>query len=215
MKICSVIGLNEYCTVPGCSNKYYAKGYCHKHYANYLRSGHPLGNYKGIICSVDGCNKKSNNVSGKCSYHERIKGTNIKGDKNIHWRGGVAEYKDHSLMKRLRLKKLKLENYTCEICGGKAVEVHHKDGTKDHHSIDNFLAVCHKCHIGVCHKNRRQKPRKYSEYSLMQLAKMAGVSVGSIRKYYLMFKISDKIRSKIEQVVYPSQENNQTHERGI
>ena len=32
------------CTIEGCENKHYSKGYCQKHYARFLRHGDPLYN---------------------------------------------------------------------------------------------------------------------------------------------------------------------------
>lgn len=40
----------------------------------------------------------------------------------------------------------------CEICGSRAVDIHHIDcrgmsGTKDKNTIENLIAVCRKCHV--------------------------------------------------------------------
>lgn len=40
----------------------------------------------------------------------------------------------------------------CEVCGDKAVDIHHIDcrgmgGSKTKDTIDNLMAVCRKCHI--------------------------------------------------------------------
>ncbi|MFA5323920.1 MAG: hypothetical protein WC373_14710 [Smithella sp.] len=82
------------------------------------------------------------------------------GSDHWSWRGGVFEYPNHSLMKRLRLVKLESVNYVCEKCGGVATEVHHKDKNKAHHEVGNFVAVCHKCHIGCFHRDVGGRPRK-------------------------------------------------------
>ena len=40
----------------------------------------------------------------------------------------------------------------CELCGAKAVDIHHIDcrgmgGTKDKDTIENLMALCRKCHV--------------------------------------------------------------------
>ena len=40
----------------------------------------------------------------------------------------------------------------CEVCGNKAVDLHHLDckgmgGTKDKDNINNVMAVCRQCHL--------------------------------------------------------------------
>jgi len=40
----------------------------------------------------------------------------------------------------------------CEICGGRAVDIHHIEnrgsgGSKDKDVIENLMAVCRKCHL--------------------------------------------------------------------
>lgn len=40
----------------------------------------------------------------------------------------------------------------CELCGGKAVDIHHIDcrgmgGAEDKDTIENLMALCRKCHI--------------------------------------------------------------------
>lgn len=64
------------CSVVGCDQKHYAKGYCKKHYRRFLKYGDPLAGgrwYKHIkaseqVCSVDGCNNLVQ-ARGWCSKH--------------------------------------------------------------------------------------------------------------------------------------------------
>ena len=79
-----------------------------------------------------------------------------KGENNPNWRGGIAEYPDHYLMKKVRLEVLEEANYTCYYCGNKANEIHHKDQTKNNHSKENFEACCHGCN----HLRENTKPHK-------------------------------------------------------
>ncbi|MFH1231363.1 MAG: HNH endonuclease signature motif containing protein, partial [Planctomycetota bacterium] len=60
--------------------------------------------------------------------------------------GGTSEYPNHYLMKKNRLIIL-LHNPICEICKkNSAVEIHHKDFSRDNHNLSNLQAVCHSCH---------------------------------------------------------------------
>lgn len=56
-------------------------------------------------------------------------------------------------------------NYTidefipCEVCGNKAVDIHHIDcrgmgGTKEKDRIENIMAMCRKCHIDLGDKKQ-------------------------------------------------------------
>lgn len=71
------------------------------------------------------------------------------GKLNHNWRGGVAEYPDHSLFKRQRLIVLKRSSGKCEICGVSATEIHHIDEDKSNHDLTNLLAVCRRCHLAL------------------------------------------------------------------
>ena len=115
-----------------------------------------------------------------------------KGRNNPRWNGGTSEYPDHYKMKKLRLEKLESVNYTCEKCGGKANEVHHRDGTKTNHSLDNFLVVCHACHMRL--------HRKYSQdYTLSELSALIGLNVSIVNRYFLHPEtISERARGIID-----------------
>lgn len=61
------------CTVIGCFNKYYAKGFCQKHYDNNKRRGDPLKDpvyAKDQPCTVTECVKKIF-VNGMCAMHNK------------------------------------------------------------------------------------------------------------------------------------------------
>lgn len=58
-------------------------------------------------------------------------------------------YTNHYLMKQNRLKALEAANYQCQMCGERAIHVHHKDFSIDNHSIDNLMPVCAKCHSKI------------------------------------------------------------------
>lgn len=59
------------CTTIGCLNRYYAKGYCQKHYDNLKRRGSPDKdpvNAKDLPCIVEGCDQLRK-CKGLCSTH--------------------------------------------------------------------------------------------------------------------------------------------------
>ena len=56
------------CKVDGCNNKYRCKGYCNRHYLQYLKYGETLAPPKQTICKVNGCDGK-HYAKGYCSKH--------------------------------------------------------------------------------------------------------------------------------------------------
>jgi 5-methylcytosine-specific restriction endonuclease McrA len=147
------------CSFPNCNQKHYAKGYCRKHYAGFLRNGSSI--YVPIIktkCKAPNCNEeiivKTKKASGYCKLHySRIKnGTplerpiGIKGENNPNWNNGKSEYPNHYLMKKIRKEILEESKYTCYYCGGEADRIHHLDNSKDNHSKDNLVPCCVSCH---------------------------------------------------------------------
>jgi hypothetical protein len=142
------------CQVEGCKNKHYAKHYCQTHYVIFVTNG----GYKLHKCLVKDCNKKTHNPK-YCSKHSlsnskhrsldlSIKYT-CRGSKNYMWKGGVAEYPNHYLMKQRRLVLLK-KYPLCRICHKKpSIEIHHKDGDKSNHAWKNLLPSCHKCNSSI------------------------------------------------------------------
>ena len=64
-----------------------------------------------------------------------------------------SHFINHYELKKTRLIKLEKANYKCEHCGNDCNEVHHLDGGKDNHRIDNLIAACHKCHMSLYHSS--------------------------------------------------------------
>lgn len=62
----------------------------------------------------------------------------------------------------LKQKKIKmeLERGVCEDCSGVAKDIHHIDGSKSNHSLDNLMALCVKCHKGNYHAGPRGPQKK-------------------------------------------------------
>ena len=63
------------------------------------------------------------------------------GTNNPRWNNGNSEYPNHSEFKRARIKVLQRSKGKCEICGAPARLVHHIDGEKNNHSLDNLIAL--------------------------------------------------------------------------
>ncbi len=143
------------CKIKNCGKKHYAKSYCQNHYEMLIMKG----GYRLHKCKIKNCIYKTHKVY--CCFHQSRFENNLPmnlnidyrhlriGKKNNLWRGGIAEYPNHYLMKKNRLIIL-LHNPICEICNRKpAVEVHHKDSSKTNHFLSNLQAVCHKCNTGL------------------------------------------------------------------
>jgi len=112
---------------------------------------------------------------------------NMQGENNPRWNGGNSEYPNHAEFKRARIVVLKNSKGKCEICGEPAKLVHHIDGDKSNHDINNLMAVCLKCHEPLhCDDNGKSikgRPLKYSlicDLSVKDISKRFGVCVGTI-----------------------------------
>ncbi len=158
------------CKIEGCGLKYYAKDFCKMHYVrNYIGKSKNLNPQRlttkgGRICLVPECGKKAR-FFGYCFVHWQRKNRNVPfntnllsiskmGGKNPRWKGGISEYEKHYLMKKIGKEKLESENFICQICHNQATEIHHLDKTKNNHDFTNLLAICHKCHFSVFHKQK-------------------------------------------------------------
>jgi len=84
------------------------------------------------------------------------------GKENHNWRGGIANYPQYYIMRKVRLEKLQEQNYKCELCGKPTKEIHHKDLSRTNHHKDNMVVVCHSCHINKFHSVNHGKSRKFN-----------------------------------------------------
>ena len=109
-----------------------------------------------------------------------------KGEYNINWNGGVADYPAHSKMKRNRLEKLKQTKGKCEICGEKATKIHHIDGSKDNHLLDNLIAMCDQCHWTI---HTGDQTNKYVKEYGMNLSAMVKRYGGEVKTYRQLHKL--------------------------
>ncbi len=112
---------------------------------------------------------------------DKAQAERMKGENNPRWNGGVSEYPNHADMKRNRLIRLKEADGKCEVCGDEAYCVHHIDGSRDNHAIDNLVVLCKKCH-GILHSARINSKTQTSKYirlygmTMKQIAEKYGAS---------------------------------------
>jgi len=181
------------CKIKGCDRQYYSKGYCHLHYQRLLVTGSPnrtLQMNKGKVCKAPGCDKSAA-VKGYCPMHYerwrqhhslKARPRGARGKKNGNWKGGTSEYRNHYLMKKNRLIRLKEEEFKCEFCGKKTNLTFHRDCSKDNHSLANLSVACKRCGL-----NAFRKPNSTSKYQRkygMTLEEMALRYGGYTSKYF-------------------------------
>ena len=101
------------------------------------------------------------------------------GENNPRWNGGNSEYPNHIEFKKARIIVLKNTKGKCEICGEPAKMVHHLDGDKSNHNIDNLIALCWGCHEPLHSddngKSIKGRPTKYGGIYGMPLRKIANI----------------------------------------
>jgi 5-methylcytosine-specific restriction endonuclease McrA len=197
------------CNIDGCLNDYFANGFCHNHYELNRRNGIP-GHImrKEIKCSFEGCNEFATRKFGLCSFHlgrkrngiplEIPRGKAFSGKRNPRWNGGVADYPNHSEMKRIRKIVLEEENYTCHYCGKHTKRIHHIDLSKDNHKRENLTACCNSCNLKRAkkHKKHSSKYRRLYGYDLKELAEMRKL-IKRVRKDEKIAQIKSLNRTKV------------------
>ena len=92
-------------------------------------------------------------------------------------------YKNIGLLKKRRLEKLELKKSTCEVCGRFGNIAHHKDRSKDNHSLKNLQILCDICHRWIHRNDERKKVSKYIKLYGMTLEEMAQKWGGSASMY--------------------------------
>jgi hypothetical protein len=110
------------CKVKNCIKPYSSKGYCHKHYENFHKYGHPLGKFKGnkkaridafkkrkiwelnrvsFTCKIKGC-KKNHSSKGYCKKHyamfryRKIKGYSLDFTKSVFHQCEIPDCKNRT-----------------------------------------------------------------------------------------------------------------------
>ena len=164
------------CSIEGCERNFYSRGYCKMHKARWDRAQlHGLNtfdqfpdlliNKERVRCRVNECPNWVC-VKGFCKLHYGRNKMGLplsvpigellpRGDKHSRWNGGTSEYPNHYLLKKNRKITLGMANCICQFCGGIATQVHHKDLTKDNHSLENLIPVCPHCHAKFKEKEKK------------------------------------------------------------
>lgn len=184
------------CSVADCAKDHYAKGCCRKHYAKANRIA------KRKPCLAPNCTKQIQHTSGYCTKHRKrlekgqpLNGTLIgwnKGSNNPRWNGGRSQYPNHYEFKKARREKLRQAKYKCEECGKRANVVHHLDGSKTNHALENLKALCNGCHMNIYHKDHLGRKPLFGNLSVREMSEKTGLTPAVIRKYFLV------VRPKIE-----------------
>lgn len=101
-----VVTMKKTCTVNGCEERFYALGYCTKHYRRFKKHGDPLVSFldrenKSKVCKIEGCDKPKH-AHGLCQMHNRrrivtgdplVKSLDPKVDRRVNW---IEAHKDYA-----------------------------------------------------------------------------------------------------------------------
>ena len=170
------------CKFEGCGRKHYANGWCRTHYYQTHVHGHKASKINAWgtnygECKIRGCHKQAE-TGGYCPMHyirvRKFGKANILHKRGAKSQGGHEQYLHHTLMKRNRLIKLTQDPY-CEIChANKATMIHHIDGTKTNHDIDNLMSICgrgfNKCHRQAHKMTRTKAPIRLSQDDVRRIS---------------------------------------------
>lgn len=143
-----------FCSFPGCSGPYLAKGLCNKHYQARQRNGDAVYQDRGPLqrdlpCSVDGCTNKRKGGSYCGKHYQRLR---LNGDPLVSRRGeigkGTVSHKGYIIVyrpdhpnanKHGRLPEQRL--VMSEILGRPLRDdetVHHKNGVRSDNRPENL-----------------------------------------------------------------------------
>jgi len=98
---------------------------------------------------------------------------NLVGPNSSNWHGGTSfEPYGEGFDDAIRLSIRKRDGFECQLCGrpqhenrklfGRRLSVHHIDYSKDNHSPDNLITLCHTCHCKT-NGNREHFEKLFSE----------------------------------------------------
>lgn len=127
---------------------------------------------KGVTLSDETKRKLSLSLKGKIPWNKGIPRTDIekkaiskalettqlRGKDSPTWKGGISYYPKQATLrknKQILLKKYPL----CVRCFKKTQHFHHIDFSRDNHSVENLMPLCHSCHCKIHHRHS-PRPRK-------------------------------------------------------
>lgn len=97
----------------------------------------------------------------------------------------LGTYPMSHIMKLNRLSKLQATKARCEICGKRADQIHHKDGSRDNHSMYNLIILCGKCHAMIDGNCRGRKRKELNTIIDEQMVKRLLQKRFKYGKYYI------------------------------
>jgi len=110
----------------------------------------------------------------------------------------IILYPNHYLMKKNRLLKMKQVGGKCEKCFAEGKEIHHKDGKKDNHSLDNLIFFCKRCHQDI-HRGRINKNSEFFRLYGMtrqQVAEKLRCSTTRVWMFHCDGELKDMLKEK-------------------
>ena len=110
--------------------------------------------------------------------------------------GTGGGYTNQYQLRHAKLIIMENANNKCEICGGEAKEVHHIDGTKNNHELNNLVALCFSCH-GKAHRGKTSIYRREFGYSITEISLMVGCSTSWLSKNIKKDDIKDWVKEQI------------------
>ena len=197
-----------------CGKEHDSLGYCRNHYRQliwypkhrgYSKRYRPIRSH---ACAAPQCSHRISLKRQYCFQHQRRKQHNLtldlsvdcrgisnRGEKNFQWRGGVFEYPNHYLMKKNRLIIL-MNNPKCEVCGKTATCIHHRNGDKSDHRLENLMPSCHRCNARIRFGPNNTKYSRLYGLRLHEMTKKFGHSPTFYHQLHYQGKLSDYLKGR-------------------
>lgn len=103
--------------------------------------------------------------------------------RNLARYGTASGYRKSGEMRDNRMRALVAADFRCTICHQRrATQVHHIDGSKDNHALENLQAVCRKCHASLPRTTTTSKYLRQCGMTLMQMVELSGKSYGTVNR---------------------------------
>lgn len=124
------------------------------------------------------------------------------------WRDNIKEEISKEEWKKLRLKILKRDNYTCQYCEFKSEKwqiVHHIDGNPNNNNESNLETICPMCNL-IHHAGQGcvvqgivdlYKKSKYSQNEIIQVTREMRAKKQSDKEIIVYLGLKDKVPFKM------------------